>query len=105
MGRFTVRLPDTLHNELELQARHEGVSLNQFIVYTLTKKTAPAYTIQMFPDTDIQQQRNRFNALLKQLGPPDQTITREFLDEREVEQPEDEETAELIAKVKAKLAE
>ena len=60
MGRFTVRLPDTLHHALELQAQKEGVSLNQFVVYALTKQVTPAYTVQVLPDADIQQQGQRF---------------------------------------------
>jgi len=60
-------------------------------------------TTSLMYETDVQQQRNRFNALLKQFGPPDQSVTRDFLAEREVEQPEDEKTAEFIAKVKVKL--
>jgi len=42
MGRFTVRLPDSLHAALEEQAQLEGVSLNQFVVYALTQQVKPA---------------------------------------------------------------
>ena len=38
MGRFTLRMPKTLHNTLEILAKDEGISLNQYIVYTLTQK-------------------------------------------------------------------
>jgi antitoxin HicB len=36
-GKFTLRLPKTLHKELTLQAEEEGVSLNQYILYLITK--------------------------------------------------------------------
>lgn len=36
-GKFTLRLPKTLHKELTLQAEDEGVSLNQYILYLMTK--------------------------------------------------------------------
>lgn len=36
-GKFTLRLPKTLHKELTLQADDEGVSLNQYILYLMTK--------------------------------------------------------------------
>jgi len=104
MGRFTVRLPDTLHRALESRARQEGVSLNQYIVYALTQQVTPAYTIQVLPEADIQKQGERFNALLKRLGTLDQNQMRDFLDAREVEQPEDAETAALITQIEAKLA-
>jgi len=36
-GKFTLRLPKTLHRELTLQADDEGVSLNQYILYLMAK--------------------------------------------------------------------
>lgn len=38
MGRLTLRLPDALHTQLETLARSEGVSLNQYLVYALTRQ-------------------------------------------------------------------
>ena len=37
-GKFLVRLPKTLHAELEVEAQKEGVSLNQFVVTTLAMR-------------------------------------------------------------------
>jgi HicB family len=104
MGRFTVRLPDTLHHELESQAQQEGVSLNQYLVYTLTQKVTPVYTIQVVSDAEIQRQEKRITALLKRLGILTHNEMRNFLNNREVEEPDDAETAALIARVEAKLA-
>lgn len=104
MGRFTVRLPDTLHHELESRAQQEGVSLNQYVVYALTQKVTPAYTIQVLPDADLHRQGERFDALLKRLETLDQIEMRDFLDSRELAEPEDAETAALIAQVEQKLA-
>jgi len=36
-GKFTLRLPKTLHKELTLQAEEEEVSLNQYLLYLITK--------------------------------------------------------------------
>ena len=36
-GKFTVRLPKTLHNRLTFEAKKEGVSLNQYALYKLAK--------------------------------------------------------------------
>jgi hypothetical protein len=38
MGRLTVRLPEALHRQLESLAKSEGVSLNQYLVYALTRQ-------------------------------------------------------------------
>ena len=35
-GRFTLRLPKTLHQRLTLEASKEGVSLNQYALYKLS---------------------------------------------------------------------
>ena len=48
--------------------------------------------------------QERFDALLKQLGAPDENVTRDFLANRQVEQPSDIETAKLIAKVEDKIS-
>lgn len=36
-GKFTLRLPKTLHHKLTLEAKQEGVSLNQYALYKLAK--------------------------------------------------------------------
>jgi len=36
-GKFTLRLPKTLHQKLSLQAKQEGVSLNQYALYKLAQ--------------------------------------------------------------------
>ena len=36
-GKFTLRLPKTLHQRLALEAKQEGVSLNQYALYKLAK--------------------------------------------------------------------
>ncbi len=37
-GKFTLRLPKSLHRELALEAEEQGVSLNQYILFLITKK-------------------------------------------------------------------
>jgi len=36
-GKFNVRVPKTLHKQLAQEAEDEGVSLNQYVVYKLSK--------------------------------------------------------------------
>lgn len=40
MSRLTLRLPDSLHDLLAARAEEEGVSLNHYLVYTLTRAAA-----------------------------------------------------------------
>ncbi len=55
MSRLTLRLPESLHQNLVQQSKAEGVSLNQMIVYLLTRMTSGA---------DLDQQRRVFEGLL-----------------------------------------
>lgn len=36
-GKFNVRVPKTLHKHLSIMAAEEGVSLNQYVLYKLSK--------------------------------------------------------------------
>lgn len=36
-GRFVVRLPKSLHQRLAIEADREGISLNQYVIYKLSK--------------------------------------------------------------------
>lgn len=104
MGRFTLRLPETLHNELELRARQEGVSLNHYIIYALTRQVASTYTIQVLPEASVQEQRAHYDALLANLGESSLAATKKFLVEREPAPPEPGLTEEMIARMKQKFA-
>lgn len=55
MSRMTLRLPDSLHSLLAQQAQREGVSLNQYLVYSLTR---------LVSIEDLQGQLETFNGLL-----------------------------------------
>ena len=68
MSRLTVRLPDTLHRQLSTMAQDEGISLNQYIVYALTRQVTLAYTVRPVPATEIAEQRASYTALLQNLG-------------------------------------
>ena len=83
MSRLTVRLPNSLHEQLETGAREEGVSLNQYIVYALTRQTSPLYTIRATPESAIAEQRAQFDALRARLGRVSPEDLQQTLEERE----------------------
>lgn len=45
MSRLTLRLPETLLQQLTNLAGQEGISLNQYIVYALTPQVASNYAV------------------------------------------------------------
>ncbi|MBE9049515.1 toxin-antitoxin system HicB family antitoxin [Nostocales cyanobacterium LEGE 11386] len=98
MSRLTLRLPETLHQQLIHLAESEGVSLNQYIVYALTRQVALAYTIHTTPVEEINQQQQAFQALLKELGEASPSEVKAVLDKREIVQSEEELNPEIVAR-------
>jgi hypothetical protein len=103
MSRLTVRLPDTLHRQLANLADQEGVSLNQYIVYALTRQTTLAYTVQAVPAEEINQQRASFAALLQSLGQASAAEIDQVLAEREAVEPEAGLTPEIMEHLRVRL--
>ncbi len=97
MGRLTLRLPDTLHQQLASLAEEEGVSLNQFIVYALTRQVTWAYSAR--------QQEVTYAALLKSLGEASPEEVRAVLNERKAVYPEPALTADVIERLHERFLE
>jgi acetylornithine deacetylase/succinyl-diaminopimelate desuccinylase-like protein len=97
MSRLTLRLPETLHQQLIHLAEGEGVSLNQYIVYALTRQVVLAYTVRTVPKEEINQQKQDFKLLLQELGQASQTEIEVVLAGREQVQMEEELSPEIVA--------
>ncbi len=108
MSRLTLRLPDSLHRQLKAAARKENVSLNQFIVYALTRQMS-SYEIEETPAEEVRRQEENFFWLLEQLreGTPEEI--RRALDAREPAEPEEvmawPQVQQLRESVRSKLTE
>ncbi len=111
MGRFTLRLPKSLHEELEDMAGQEGVSLNQYIVYALAQQvTTEKFKHRILPDVrpvnrdDVLEQYRAFEQLKAELG---QVATEEevdrYLSGREPAKPEAELITEAIGRFEARI--
>lgn len=104
MGRLTLRLPETLHRQLETLAKREQTSLNQYIVYALTRQAAEAYTVHEFPEGAIAQQRVRFTALLQNLGRASSDEIEKVMAQREKTAPERGLGSKIIRRLRRRLA-
>jgi hypothetical protein len=104
MSRLTVRLPGTLHDQLRTLAEWEGISLNQYIVYALTRQVTLAYTVQAVPEQAVSQQRASFTALLQNLGHASFDEIEAVLAEREVIEPEDGLDAKALGRLQERFA-
>ena len=103
MSRLTLRLPATLHGQLEDLAGEEGVSLNQFIVYALTRQVSQAYLVRTLPEKEAEIQKVRFAALLQGLGSASFSELESFFSEREQVSGDAGLTAELRERFAHKL--
>ena len=103
MSRLTLRLPETLHQQLNELAVGEGVSLNQYIVYALTRQVASTGAVRAIPAAEVSQQKQAFEALLKSMRQASATEIEAALAEREVAQPEAELSPETIARLQQRI--
>jgi uncharacterized protein YpbB len=104
MSRLTLRLPETLHDQLTALARDEAVSLNQYIVYALTRQVTLAYTVQPIAEEKIKEQRAAYSALLQSLGPSTFDEVEKALARREKVKPEKGLTPEAVKALKSRIA-
>lgn len=103
MARLTLRLPETLHQQLEAQAEAEGVSLNQYIVFALTRQITTAYSVQTVPEKVIAEQRAQYSLLLQSLGQASFDEIAAALAEREPVTPEAGLTPEIVTRLRDRM--
>lgn len=104
MSRLTLRLPESLHQQLSHQASQEGVSLNQYIVYALTRQVSQNYVVEPVAAEIIEQQNTSFQKLLNDLGQATPEEVKLVLDLRETVEPESQLNPESITKLRQKIA-
>ncbi len=103
MSRLTLRLPETLHQQLNSLAESEGVSLNQFIVYALTRQTSLNSVLRVVPELEVEQQQHAFKLLKKQLGQASPSEVESALANREQVEPEVVLSADVVARIQERI--
>lgn len=103
MSRLTLRLPDSLHRQLEQMAENEQISLNQYIVYALTRQLTLAYNVQQVPDKVVAEERAAYSALLQTLGRASFDEIQQALAAREAVDPEPGLTPEVMEGLRARM--
>jgi len=105
MTEVTLQVPDTLYYRLDLLAQEEGVALNQYILYVLTRQVTTGDVIKRVSPEEIKKQEAEYMALRSRWRAlaVDKDVDQ-ILAEREIAEPEPELTPELIAKVQARIA-
>lgn len=79
-----MRLPDSLHATLIAHSQKENVTLNQYIVYALTRQVTQGYRLRIVPETERKRQHAEYRALRERLdAPATETQAETFLARRE----------------------
>jgi HicB family len=103
MSRLTLRLPETLHQHLMHLAESEGVSLNQYIVYALTRQTSSAYSVQVLSEAEVKQQEQSFAERLQHIDIASSAEIQTILAEREIVEPEEGLSADVIHRLQQQI--
>jgi predicted HicB family RNase H-like nuclease len=104
MRRLTLRLPDSLHRQLQNLALNEGVSLNQYILNALTRHVAHASSVLPVPENAVVEQRAAYTALLQNLGEASFDQIQDALSERETVSPEAGLSTEVVDRIKRRVS-
>jgi uncharacterized membrane protein len=104
MSQITLQLPETLYQELAHLAEGEGVSLNQFIIYALTRQaTSASYRIQSISKVEVEKQHQEFQLLINQLGQTSSSEIETVLAEREHTMPEPELNPDVVSLLQERI--
>jgi HicB family len=67
MSTLSVRLPDSLHNQIRRLAKEDGISINQFISTAAAEKMAALLTLEYLEQRAERGRREKFDAALAEL--------------------------------------
>ncbi len=73
MSTLSLRLPDSLHNQVRLLAKKEGVSINQLLASAAAEKVAALLTEEYLEERARRASREKFRAVLAKVpeDPPE----------------------------------
>ncbi len=103
MSVLTLELPETLHQQLEAQARSEGVALTQYVLTALSQRASFHYRKEALPPEAAQQQQESFNNLVASLRNVPEAELDQILAEREPAETKSELSPEIVERVKARI--
>ena len=100
MSRLTLRLPNSLHEQLKEAAKREGVSLNQYVVYTLAQNAPGSER----PGETAKAQAAAFHSYLERTPKASEAELRAFLEARLAEPGQEPDLdAETVARLQERL--
>lgn len=67
MSTMTVRLPESLHDQLKDLAKAEGISINQFLVIAAAEKMSALKTVEFLESEAKLASREEFDSVLRKV--------------------------------------
>lgn len=104
MKRVTLRLPETLFQRLELLAHDEGISLNQYLVYSLTKHVSRTYRPIPISKEERERQLSELQAIIDSFELISEDEFDQILAAGKPVQEHERLDPEIEAKLKSKIA-
>ncbi len=95
MAKMMIELPEPLQQQLEAQAKEEGIPLDQHIIDTLVRYSTHFYTIKTLSEVEIAEKRVYFEQLRTSLNRSTNVQIQSALDQRDLVESEPELTADL----------
>lgn len=83
MNPLTLQLPETLREQLTRLAAREGVSLDQYILYALTRQVSTAYSVQVASQSEVAKQETDLQQWMQSSAPCSKAEAATILAERE----------------------
>jgi response regulator of citrate/malate metabolism len=104
MSELTIQMPETLRSQLDHLASEEGIPLNQYVLYALTRQVTSGYIVRRVPLEEVQKQSEEFAAIRQRWKDmaSDKDVDQ-ILAEREIAEPEPGLTPELVAKIQTMI--
>ncbi len=104
MSQIEISVPDTLLDQLKTSAIKEGVSLEQYILFALTRQAMLTPVIRKVSEKDVVFQQNDFIERIKRLGNPSAEELEKILQEREIVEPESGLEPETVLRLKNRIS-
>jgi predicted HicB family RNase H-like nuclease len=104
MSQIEISVPDTLLYQLKTSARREGVSLEQYIIFALTRQTMLTPVFRKVSEGDAEFQQNDFIERIKRLGNASSDELEKILQEREIVEPECGLEPETVLRLKNRIS-
>lgn len=71
MSTLNLRLPESLHEQVRVLAKGDGVSINQFITLAVSEKVATLVTLDYIAERASRADREQFEQALQQIAAAD----------------------------------